>query len=198
MAFDFHLTLIRHLPTLANVQRRYIGWSDESILTPTQVFSQPNGNPEVIHGSDLRRCQETSALYYPNASYQGMLNFREMNFGDWEHKTYEDLKENALYQKWLSNPKVEAPPNGELFHEMGTRVLNGLKSIRQDHPVVVTHGGPIRYVLMRFAPEERDFWSWEVKHGDQWTLRWASRQCFEEGKRCEFLSVERLMENGPM
>ncbi|WP_075618403.1 histidine phosphatase family protein [Paenisporosarcina indica] len=195
MACDFQLTLIRHLPTLANVERRYIGWSDESIIPPTQVFSQPNRSPDLIYGSNLRRCQETAALFYPNTPYQGTASFREMNFGNWELKTYEDLKADPLYQNWLSNPETVSPPNGELFHEMGSRVLKGLNSLRHDDSVVVTHGGPIRYMLMRFAPEDRNFWSWDVKHGDQWTLRWASQQCFEEGKRCEFLSVERLMEN---
>jgi hypothetical protein len=27
-----------------------------------------------------------------------------MNFGKWEGKTYEDLKEVPLYQRWLSDP----------------------------------------------------------------------------------------------
>lgn len=198
MASDFLLTLIRHLPTLANVERRYIGWSDESIIPTQQAFGHPRRSPSMIYGSNLRRCHETAALFYPNTPYQGMIAFREMNFGNWELKTYENLKADPLYQKWLSNPEVESPPNGELFHEMGSRVLNGVKSILEDAPVVVTHGGPIRYMLMQFAPEDRDFWSWDVKHGDQWTLRWASRQCFEEGKRCEFLSVERLTESEPM
>lgn len=198
MARDFQLTLIRHLPTLANGERRYIGWSDESILEPTQVYNQTVPKPEMITGSDLRRCRETAALFYPEIPYKGVEAFREMNFGEWELKTYEDLKDDPVYQTWLSNPDMESPPSGELFHEMGKRVLDGLKSLRHEHPVVITHGGPIRYVLMRFAPEERSFWSWEVKHGDRWTLRWASRKSFEEGKRCESLSVERLMENDRM
>lgn len=198
MACDFQLTLIRHLLTLANVERRYIGWSDESILQSSQVYTQATWCPEVINGSDLLRCQETAAHFYPKTPYQGFPAFREMSFGDWELQTYEDLKDDPGYQKWISNPDLTSPPNGEFLHQVGSRVLTGLKSIRHDHPVVVTHGGPIRYVLTKFAPEKRGFWSWDVKHGDQWTLRWSSRQCFEEGKRCESLSVERLMEREHM
>jgi alpha-ribazole phosphatase len=195
MARDFQLTLIRHLPTKANAEGQYIGWSDESISQSSRVYNQDTWYPEIINGSDLLRCQETSALYYPESSYQGSPAFREMSFGDWELQTYKDLKEDSIYKKWLTNPDLTSPPNGEFLHEMGTRVMNGLKSFQCEHPFVVTHGGPIRYVLTKFAPEECGFWSWDVKHGDQWTLSWLSWQCFEEGIRCESLSVERLMEN---
>jgi len=198
MACDFQLTLIRHLPTLANVERRYIGWSDQPILPSSQIASQATLLPEIINGSDLLRCQETAALFYPQMPYQGSPDFREMSFGDWELKTYEDLKNDAVYRKWLSDPNLVSPPNGEFLHEMSKRVMAGLKNLRTDHPVVVTHGGPIRCVLMELAQEKHDFWSWDVKHGDRWNLRWASRQCFEEGKKCASLSVVRLMENERM
>jgi len=190
MASDFHLTLIRHLPTLANVERRYIGWSDESIHQT--VVKQDTASPKTIYGSDLKRCQQTAALFYPQATYQGSPTFREMSFGDWELKTYEDLKEDVIYQEWLSNPDLVSPPNGEFLHQMAARVLFGLKSIPCNQPIVVTHGGPIRYVLHKFAPDERNFWLWNVKHGDKWTLRWDSRKSFEEGKRCKSISVERI------
>ncbi|HLG28050.1 MAG TPA: histidine phosphatase family protein [Paenisporosarcina sp.] len=192
MAVDFHLTLIRHLPTLANVEKRYIGWSDESIVQSSYVEDQDTLSPNIIYGSDLKRCQQSAALYYPQAYYQGSPAFREMSFGDWELKTYEDLKEDFIYQKWLSNPDLVSPPNGEFLNQMAARVLTGLKSITCNQPIVVTHGGPIRYVLHKFAPDERNFWLWNVKHGDKWTLRWDSRQCFEEEKRCKSISVERI------
>lgn len=193
MAIDFHLTLIRHLPTLANVERRYIGWSDESIIQSSyDVDNQATLYPEIIYGSDLKRCHQTAALFYPKSSYQGSPDFREMSFGDWELKTYEDLKENVIYQTWLSNPDLVSPPNGEFLHQMAKRVLTGLKSIPCNQAVVVTHGGPIRSVLHKFAPNEREFWSRDVKHGDKWTLRWDSRQCFEEEKRCKSILVERI------
>lgn len=196
MAIDFHLTLIRHLPTLANVERRYIGWSDESINQT--VVKQDTASPKIIYGSDLKRCQQSAGLFYPKSTYHGSPAFREMSFGDWELKTYEDLKEDFIYQKWLSNPDLVSPPNGEFLHQMAARVLFGLKSIPCNQPIVVTHGGPIRYVLHKFAPDERNFWLWNVKHGDKWTLRWDSRKCFEEEKRCKSISVERITESERM
>jgi alpha-ribazole phosphatase len=195
---DFQLTLIRHLPTTANVERRYIGWSDESILQTSRVYNQATLSPKIIIGSDLLRCQETAALFYPETPYLGLPDFREISFGDWELQTYEDLKDDPVYKEWVSNPVLVSPPNGEFLDEMGTRVLKGLKCLRHNCPVVVTHGGPIRYVLNKFAPDERDFWSWDVKHGDKWTLCWDSRQCFEEGNRCKSLLVEHLTESEHM
>lgn len=197
MAHNFHLTLIRHLPTSANLERRYIGWSNESIIQPFTDFHATVG-PDTIYGSDLIRCQETAALFYPKTAYRGSSAFREMSFGDWELCTYEDLKDNVDYQKWLINPNEIAPPNGELLSEMGLRVVEGLKTLPLTNPILVTHGGPIRYILMQFAPDGCDFWSYEVKHGDKWTLTWDHCQSFEEGNRCKSLSVERLTENENM
>lgn len=194
MACNFHLTLIRHLPTLANVERQYIGWSDEAIIQPTQNYFTTVG-PDIIHGSDLIRCQETAALLYPKTPYSGSSAFREMSFGDWELCTYEELKDEVEYQEWLTNPNESAPPNGEFLDEMGLRVMDGLKKLPLNQSIIVTHGGPIRYMLTQYSPEERDFWSWEVKHGDKWTFSWDHFQSFKEGKRCKSLSVERLTEN---
>ncbi|MGE6487297.1 histidine phosphatase family protein [Paenisporosarcina sp. NPDC076898] len=198
MAVDFRLTLIRHLPTLANVESRYIGWSDESIYQLSNVGIQGILSPEIIYGSDLKRCYQTAAIFYPKSSYKSSPAFREMSFGDWELKTYEDLKEDANYQKWVSNPDEISPPNGEFLHQMATRVLTGLKNISGNHPHVVTHGGPIRLVLHKFAPDVRDFWSSDVKHGDKWTFSWDSRKSFEEEKRCKSISVERIAARGSM
>lgn len=58
---------------------------------------------------------ETAQLYFPKAKYRSDKNLREIYFGDFEMKTYEQLKENSTYRTWIEEPTVITPPNGENF-----------------------------------------------------------------------------------
>lgn len=57
----FVLRLIRHAPTRGNQQKRYIGWTDESIL-PFQA--EPDLALGNVIGSDLKRCRQTAAILF--------------------------------------------------------------------------------------------------------------------------------------
>lgn len=199
MARRFSLTLIRHLPTAGNIERQYIGWTDESIV-PVDKQTQLPWQPSVVYGSDLRRCRESAALYFPNAFYESDARLRESFFGDWEGKTYDMLKENSRYRDWLIQPAVNKPPNGESLHEVETRVLAALDDLPggEENCFVVTHGGPIRILLTKFSPEETDFWSWTIPHQSIWRLEWESEKAFKERRRCVSLSAVPIMENGTM
>ena len=199
MAHRFSLTLIRHLPTAGNVERQYIGWTDESIFPVDEEICLP-WQPEVVYGSDLRRCQESAAQYFPHATYQSDARLRESFFGDWEGKTYEMLKEESRYREWIDEPTTQKPPNGESLREVETRVLAALDDLSegQDDCFIVTHGGPIRILLTKFSPEVTDFWSWKIPHQSIWRLEWENEKAFKERKRCVSLSAVPIMEKGTM
>ena len=77
------------------------------------------------------RCKQTAAKVFSGVPYTENANFRECSFGDWEQKTYNELKEEALYRKWLDNPRQIAPPNGESLEQWKTRVLQAfLKQLK--------------------------------------------------------------------
>ena len=190
MGNRFILTLIRHLPTPGNEAGQYIGWTDESILPGFHQEMRLPWHAEIVYGSDLKRCIESAGIYFPHARYQSDARLRESHFGDWEGKTYDMLKENDTYRRWIDHPDTEKPPRGESLKEVKTRVIEGLTHLLQ-HPgqhFVVTHGGPIRILLTQYSPEERDFWSWHIPHRSAWQLAWESVQAFKEGKRCVSLS----------
>lgn len=199
MARRFSLTLIRHLPTAGNVERQYIGWTDESILPVGDDIRLP-WEPSNIYGSDLLRCQESAALYFPQANYHSDSRLRESFFGDWEGKTYEMLKEDSRYREWIDKPTSKKPPNGESLQEVEARVLAALADLPsgQEDYFVVTHGGPIRILLTKFSPEAADFWSWKIPHQSIWRLEWESEKAFKERKRCVSLSAVPIMEKGTM
>ena len=190
MDFRVTLTLIRHLPTLGNQQRQYIGWTDESVADVEATNCQLPWEPKTVYGSDLLRAKESAALYFPVATYKSDWRLRESHFGEWEGKTYDALKDNKTYRAWIDNPYGHRPPDGESLLETKARVLAAVAELptEENNHFIVTHGGPIRLLLTHFSPKKQDFWSWTIPHGSVWHLVWNNVDDFKEGKRCASLS----------
>lgn len=199
MATAFRLTVIRHLPTMGNQRKEYIGWTDESILAVEQDAYHLPWQPEIVYGSDLRRCQQSAAVYFPNANYVAHKGLRESHFGAWEGKTYAQLKEEEAYRQWIDDPFTHRPPAGESIDQVETRLLQALYGLPsgQDHQIIVTHGGPIRLLLTMFSPQPTDFWAWTIPHGTAWQLVWTDERAFREGKRCTSILAVPLMAKQP-
>ncbi len=184
----FVLSLIRHAPTRGNEQKRYIGWTDESILP---FDAKADLQLQSAMGSDLRRCRETAAMLFPNAVYRANRNLRECHFGQWEMKTYQELKDNQLYRDWISDPWNITPPDGESLKDMAERVEQAMRKLPSGNEVtLVLHGGPIRYLLAKALGE--NFQDQVALHGGCHRLTWQSRQAFEERTLCTSFSVEPL------
>lgn len=181
--------LMRHAPTKENLEKRYLGWTDSPLADET-VLPEVDQNVFKVYGSDLLRCQQTATRYFPNAAYISETHFRETNFGDFEGKTYDELKSDERYCAWLDNPVENIPPNGEGFNTFCTRVVEGFLALPKEEKdyVLVVHGGVIRALLVRFAPEEKTFWSYDVPHHVMFTLTF-SLEAWKEGARCMSLSV---------
>ena len=200
MARRIRLTLVRHLPTAGNKRREYIGWTDEPIVEADALNVELPWKPKIVYGSDLLRCQESAALYFPKAIYKSDCRFRESHFGEWEGKTYDLLKDNKTYRSWIDDPTNFKPPGGESLLKVKSRVMKALTELPDDATdyFIVTHGGPIRLLLTAFSPEQQDFWSWEIPHGAVWQLEWHDRNDFMEGKRCRSLLAVPITGNAHM
>ncbi|MEG0449291.1 MAG: histidine phosphatase family protein [Lysinibacillus sp.] len=198
MADIVTVRLVRHAPTKENLEKRYIGWTDAKLHDPS-CLAIIDEFVTTVFGSDLCRCRQTANGYFPNAQYVPNPDFREMNFGDFEGKTYEQLKDNSRYCAWLDDSIHHSPPNGEKFNTFRDRVLQGFQALSKTEKsfTLVVHGGVIRILLMYFAPESKPFWSWQAPHDMIYTLTW-SRQEWEEGARCMSLSVAPIMANTNM
>ncbi|SEJ65214.1 alpha-ribazole phosphatase [Bhargavaea ginsengi] len=185
---SFVLYVIRHLETAANRERRYVGWSDVPVCTETG----PAGFfPDCLTGSDLLRCRQTAGFLFPGIPYEPHPEFREADFGAWEMKTYDDLKADVRYRRWINEPTAEHPPGGERFDVLEDRVLRGLDRLRKQKVrsvAIVTHGGPARILLGHLAPERRSFFGWSVPPGGLYRLEWSHRRSWEERNRCTFIS----------
>lgn len=190
MDHSITIHLIRHAPTVSNLQRRYIGWTDEP-LADVEALVPIDPTLTEVFGSDLLRCKQTAKGYFPHAIYVENKALREMHFGDFECKSYEELKDIAAYRRWIDHPFTTQPPNGESFQAFQTRVMEGYRTtFKGQDQVFVVHGGVIRVLLMHLAPDEKDFWDWSVPHGVVFSLTWQNIDQIKEGLRCTSLSVE--------
>ena len=72
-----------------------MGWTDAPICEEARIdltnISFDSSPYEMIVTSDLKRCLQTANLLFPEHEPISMREFREMNFGPWEGKTYAEL-----------------------------------------------------------------------------------------------------------
>lgn len=186
------IALFRHGLTEENKRKAYLGWND-SPLDPKSKEISTSESYDLYYSSDLRRCITTGTILFPNKHLNLLSHLREMNFGKWEGKTYEELKEVPQYQRWLSDPKSYSPPEGESFGEFTSRISMGWDKITetilsQNHHrcAIITHGGTIRYLLSKFAPQAEDFWSWQAPHHQGYELVFE-REALRRRDRCTLL-----------
>ncbi len=192
------VALFRHGLTEENKRKAYLGWND-SPLCPDSTKMSTSSRYDLHFASDLPRCVTTTNILFPNKELNLLTHLREMNFGRWEGKTYEELKDVPLYLRWLSDPISYCPPEGESFVEFTKRVEMGWDMIIEEilsqniqRCAIITHGGIIRYLLSQFAPQPSDFWSWQVPHHQGFELVFE-REALRRRDRCTLLQAVPLM-----
>lgn len=164
--------LIRHGQTQGNLEKRYVGRTDESLCRKAaeelKKYIMPNVNK--IYASPMKRCIETAQILYPNQTIEIVEDFRECDFGEFEYKNYEDLKENAVYQTFIDTMGESGFPQGEDIRDFKERcqvafynVINQCQP--EENIAFVVHGGTIMSIMERFAIPHKDYYSWQIGNG---------------------------------
>lgn len=152
---------IRHGETDWNILGKYQGQTD--ILLTEKGREQgrllakhfPFDKLDAIYSSDLTRAVETASFVAEKFNLKVTLDkaFREMNFGDWEGLTYEEivLKYPEGMKHFLTRPDILQVPNGEdfpLLQERAVKRLYELIKIHDNETIAITaHGGVLRCML---------------------------------------------------
>ncbi len=180
---NYRLHFIRHGLTGANRQGAYAGRRTDVELAPEGIrellqlkerYQYPQ--VDVVFCSPLTRCIQTAGVLYPQAELQVVPAMAEMDFGEFDGLTLEDLGDREDYRRWLQNSLTEAPPGGESMEEFGHRVAVGLSSIlayvmkeQVQDTAIVTHGGVIRAVRSARARPRLDPGQMMVGNGRGYT-----------------------------
>lgn len=172
-----HLILLRHGRTEGNARHLYYGKTDLPLLPQTVlelraasargVYPPPDGFSFVTSG--MLRTEQTLRAIYGDVPFSVISELREINFGIFEMKSYEELKDTPVYQAWLSGDWYQnVPPEGESFAACEARMLKGLARLleRAQDTICVCHGGTILTIMAHLFPEERkDGYAWQPEPG---------------------------------
>ena len=172
------LILLRHAETQANVAQVWQGSMDAPFSSrgQAQVDATARYFPELaqkfpvnyIYVSPTGRAQRTAAPLSTALGQAAIVHnpLREFDLGDWEGRSFEDLRENEdLWARWEREPTF-APPNGESPVNFQRRAVQALTALLDAHPgetvLAVTHGGIIAYSLSAFLGDGHPDWDrWE-------------------------------------
>ncbi len=102
---------------------------------------------DIIYSSPLSRCRLLmNAITCPKKIIDPRL--KEMNFGDWELKKWDDIDQQKLHE-WMEDYINIGPPQGESLREIQSRVSDFWKDLNTttfSKVGVITHGGVIRII----------------------------------------------------
>lgn len=165
------ICLIRHGKTLANYKKIYCGKTDLSL--------SENGIKEILQlkckiiypvadifiTSELKRAKQTLKFLYQKEPDIILKELNEFNFGKFEMKSYNQLKEDIDYQNWLKDYERFVLPDGESKELFDDRIIKGFEKIinLKKNSVVVCHGGVISTIMDWCFPNEKNYYEWQPK-----------------------------------
>lgn len=104
--------------------------------------------PDVVISSPLKRCVKLATYLFDNKP-ETKEKLKEVNYGDWEEKSWVDIAVEGG-NLWMYKNTLNSPPNGESFAALKRRVVEELQNIlerSEENIAIVCHGGVIRSVL---------------------------------------------------
>ncbi|MCL2664798.1 MAG: histidine phosphatase family protein [Defluviitaleaceae bacterium] len=173
------ISFIRHGMTVANENKLYCGRTDPPLskngirLLAAQKNETAYPEADIFVSSGLARADETLRVIYGRGPDIVMDDLREMDFGDFEMKSYDMLKDNPDYIRWILDAQNVACPNGESRNEFDARAAAGLKKLTElgyGSAVAVCHGGIVVSILESLFPGEKNFYEWQPGYGLGYTI----------------------------
>lgn len=170
------LTLLRHGQTEGSLHDLYYGASDIPVLPDSlealhrQAARYPTAPRYFTSG--LMRTEQTLAAIYGDVPHRALPGLREMDFGDFEMRSYEELKDDPAFQHWITDSENLPCPNGESAPQTTARNLAALETVlaAQEDAVCVIHGGVIAGFMMTWFGGLRVDWYRSAGTGYQVTF----------------------------
>lgn len=188
--------LIRHGITEGNLKHWFYGAADIPLADEgrKQIAELKNGGfyPELPPGSlyfttGMKRAEETFNIICGDVPHMVIPELKEFDFGDFECKPYDDIKDDDDFMKWgmdtTGNVTIRGGESQKVFSE---RVMRGLEKLLAAHAELedrqnrrglaavsfgVCHGGPISSALQQLFPgEHKTMWDWIPEPGSGYML----------------------------
>ena len=121
-----YIWLIRHGLTRLGEEGRYQGSTDAGLSERGRAELQRcagmfrRGNrisafvlPDHVYVSPAKRARETAQILFPEAVQIVVEGLREMDFGAFEGRTWQEMENDAAYRAWVDGGCIAPCPGGE-------------------------------------------------------------------------------------
>lgn len=181
------LYLVRHGETELNVKKVYYGSTDCALtdngkaqaMSLRNIFETMSLN--VVLESPLLRAKDTATLLLGENPVTRICDNRlkELNFGAWEGKSWQELQGDETYEKWCVDWQTTRPPEGESFLDLSTRVRAFYEELikREEETVlIVAHHAVLQQLMAclleadsascwHYAFSQGTYTMFEISHG---------------------------------
>ncbi|MDF2533550.1 MAG: putative phosphoglycerate mutase family protein [Clostridia bacterium] len=171
--------LVRHGETEYNKKGCYYGWTDCGLAEEGIEQSKALGKTfkdipyDVMLSSDLKRAIETANIINDDSVELKLdRRLRELNFGQWEGKSYKEvaIEYTEHWNLWVEDFENAEPTEGESFVSMCNRVCQCVDDILDEYRdkciVIVGHNGSLRIIAAYLLGLTLDkTWSFNFDHG---------------------------------
>lgn len=194
---SYIIHFIRHGAIDETLSGKYIGTTDVPLSEKGRLdlkkldYEYRYPGTQVVFTSPLKRCTETCKILYPELNPLSITALSECNFGEWEGKTAEGLKNDPDFEKWLAGDNSVKPPRGESNADFTRRIcrmfesiVEGLMKTGTTESVIVTHGGVIMTLLAVYGLPQAKPFEWTMDNGFGYSLR-VTPMLWQRDKVCE-------------
>lgn len=155
------LILTRHGETVANEGRRFSGHSDVALTRRGRNQARALGRRlrdepiTAAYASDLARARDTAELALRGRGVPVQIDpdLRELSFGDWEGRTFDEVRSGwpDSFAQLLAVDESFCAPGGEPLLQTRERVVRAAAAIAARHQgetvLVTAHGGSLQLLL---------------------------------------------------
>lgn len=127
--------LIRHGMTADNERVAYVGEGDtplsENGKAKIRAAAMAGFYPKVekVYCSPMMRARQTAAIIYPDLEQELIPAFKELSFGRYEGKSFDELQDDEPYMEWVRSDGRLPFPAGEPIEDFFARVEPAFEKI---------------------------------------------------------------------
>ena len=189
------IVLIRHGITEGNEMHMYYGSTDVSLSERGKHLLEkqreeglyPISETAQFYTTGMLRTEQTLRIVYGDREHGVIEDLRELDFGEFEMHTYEELNSVPEYQKWITaEDSGKAPPGGESIDSFTKRIRRGFDELtvrnelymlkhrnhrKEAMTICICHGGVISGIMDYIWPGEyKNFFEWIPDPGHGYVL----------------------------
>jgi len=127
-----------------------LGWQQMQ-----ERLSSDNCDCDIVLSSPLIRCANFAKQYCTsnNLSLHTIPEFKEIDFGDWEGKSYQQINQSTpqSLEQFYVDPTNNPPPNGEALNSFQKRVVDAVTMAVINNCgkniLLISHGGVQKIII---------------------------------------------------